>query len=189
MGTVIKKEFWTVEQIFRFVDERLDKHAFYNWGMDAGASKREVIDALIEDAAVWESSETVIKCIFKGYPLPNIMLCRARLDPYDTGFDENIGEDAWVFCSGQLVLGTLYAFREGLTERVKAWTDEEHPSWWEGESYKTMCDKASKGDKEAKERLEAFNSCEIPVIRILEMDNRNMDDIGDINEILDCYAD
>lgn len=32
MGTVIKKEFWTVEQIFRFVDERLDKHAFYNWG-------------------------------------------------------------------------------------------------------------------------------------------------------------
>lgn len=66
MGTVIKKEFWTVEQIFRFVDERLDKHAFNNWGMDAGASKREVIDALIEDAAVWESSVSVIKCIFKG---------------------------------------------------------------------------------------------------------------------------
>lgn len=52
-----------------------------------------------------------------------------------------------------------------------------------------MCDKASMGDKEAKEHLEAFNSCEIPVIRILEMDDRNMDDIGDINEILDCYAD
>lgn len=189
MGAVIKKEFWTVEQIFRFVDERLDKHAFYPWGIEEGASKREVIDALIEDAAVWESSASVIKCIFKGYPLPNIVFCRARLDPYDEGFDENIGEDAWVFCSGQLVLGTLYAFREGLTERAKAWTDEENPSWWEGESYKTMCDKASMGDKEAKEHLEAFNSCEIPVIRILEMDNRNMDDIGDINEILDCYAD
>lgn len=189
MGTVIKKEFWTVEQIFKFVDERLDKHAFYPWGIEEGASKREVIDMLIEDAVGRGSSETVIKCIFKGYPLPNIMLCRARLDPYDAGFDENIGEDAWVFCSGQLVLGTLYAFREGLTERAKAWTDEENPSWWEGESYKTLCDKASMGDKEAKEQLGAFHSCEIPVVRILEMDNRNMDDIGDINEILDCYAD
>lgn len=49
--------------------------------------------------------------------------------------------------------------------------------------------KASMGDKEAKEQFEAFNSCEIPVIRIIEMDNRNMDEIGDINEILDCYAD
>ena len=190
MGTVIKKEFWTVEQIFKFVDERLDRNAFYTWGTEEGASKREVLDALIEDAAVWEEcSASVIKCVFNGYPLPNIVFCRARLDPYDAGFDENIGEDVWVFCSGQLVLGTLYAFREGLTERAKAWTDEENPSWWEGESYKTMCDKASMGDKEAKEQFEAFNSCEIPVIRILEMDNRNMDDIGDINEILDCYAD
>ena len=189
MGTVITKEFWTVEQIFKFVDERLDKHAFYAWGMEEGASKKEVIDALIEDAVGRGSNKTVIKCVFNGYPLPNIVFCRARLDPYDEGFDENIGEDAWVFCSGQLVLGTLYAFREGLTERAKAWTDEENPSWWECESYKTLCDKASMGDKEAKERFEAFNSCEIPVIRILEMDNRNMDDIGDINEILDCYAD
>lgn len=189
MGTVIKKEFWTVEQIFKFVDERLDKHAFYPWGIEEGASKREVIDMLIEDAVGRGSNKTVIKCVFNGYPLPNIVFCRARLDPYDEGFDENIGEDAWVFCSGQLVLGTLYALREGLTERAKAWTDEENPSWWEGETYKTMCDKASMGDKEAKERLAAFHSCEIPVIRILEMDNRNMDDIGDINEILDCYAD
>ena len=167
------------------MDDRLDKHAFYAWGMEEGASKREVIDALIEDAAVRDGNETVIKCVFNGYPLPNIVLCRASLDPYDTGFDENIGEDVWVHCSGQLVLGTLYAFREGLTE--KAWADEEHPSWWEGESYQTMCDKASMGDKEAKERFEAFHSCEIPVIRILEIGDK--DDIGDINEILDCYAD
>lgn len=41
MGTVIKKEFWTVEQIFKFVDEKLDKHAFYTWGTKEGASKRE----------------------------------------------------------------------------------------------------------------------------------------------------
>lgn len=44
MGAVIKKEFWTVEQIFRFVDERLDKHAFYAWETEEGASKREVIE-------------------------------------------------------------------------------------------------------------------------------------------------
>lgn len=186
MGTVIKKEFWTVEQIFKFVDERLDKHAFYPWGIEEGASKREVIDMLIEDAVGRGSNKTVIKCVFNGYPLPNIVLCRARLDPYDEGFDENIGEDAWVFCSGQLVLGTLYAFLEGLTERAKAWTDEENPSWWEGESYQTMSNKASTGDKEAKERLEAFHSCKILVTRILEIDNK--DDIFDINEILDCYA-
>ena len=188
MGAVIKKEFWTVEQIFKFVDERLDKRAFYVWRTKEGASKREVIDKMIEEADR-EYGAPAINCVFNDYPLPNIVFCRARLDPYDEGFDENIGEDAWVFCSGQLVLGTLYAFREGLTERAKAWTDEENPSWWECESYKTLCDKASMGDKEAKERFEAFNSCEIPVIRILEMDNRNMDDIGDINEILDCYAD
>ena len=41
MGTVIKKEFWTVEQIFKFVDERLDKHAFYPWGIEGGAQVRE----------------------------------------------------------------------------------------------------------------------------------------------------
>ena len=161
------------------MDERLDKHAFYAWETEEGASKREVIDQMIDGAAVWNSNETVIKCIFNGYPLPNIVLCRARLYPND-GFSENIGDDVWVLCSGQLVLGALYAFREG-------WTDEENPSWWGDESYQTMCDKASMGDKEAKERLVAFHSCEIPVIRILEIDN--MDDIGDINEILDCYAD
>ena len=48
-------------------------------------------------------------------------------------------------------------------------------------------DKASTGDKEAKERFEAFHSCKILVTRILEIDNK--DDIGDINEILDCYSD
>ena len=79
MGTVIKKELWAVEQIFRFVDERLDKHAFYAWETEEGASKREVIDQMIDGAAVWNSNETVIKCIFNGYPLPNIVLCRARL--------------------------------------------------------------------------------------------------------------
>lgn len=178
MGTVIKKEFWAVEQIFRFVDERLDKHAFYAWGMEEGASKRDVIDQMIDDAAVWNSNETVIKCVFNGYPLPNIVLCRARLYPND-GFSENIGDDVWVLCSGQLVLGALYAFREG-------WTDEENPSWWGDESYQTMSNKASTGDKEAKERLEAFHSCKILVTRILEIDNK--DDIFDINEILDCYA-
>lgn len=187
MGAVIKKEFWTVEQIFKFVDERLDKRAFYVWRTKEGASKREVIDKMIEEADR-EYGAPAINCVFNDYPLPNIVLCRARLYPYGR-YREDIGEDVWVACSGQLVLGTLYAFREGLTERAKAWTDEENPSWWEGESYKTMCDKASMGDKEAKEQFEAFNSCEIPVIRILEMDNRNMDDIGDINEILDCYAD
>ena len=178
MGTVIKKEFWTVEQIFKFVDERLDKHAFYAWGMEEGASKKEVIDALIEDSEAWERyRKKVIKCVFNDYPLPNIVFCRARLYPYE-GFSENIGEDVWVLCSGQLALGSLYAFREGWSE--------EHPSWWEGESYQTMCDKASTGDKEAKERLEAFNSCKILVTRILEINNK--DDIFDINEILDCYA-
>ena len=178
MGAVIKKEFWTVEQIFRFVDERLDKHAFYAWETEEGASKREVIDTLVDATACWDSKENVIKCVFNDYPLPNIVLCRARLYPYE-GFSENIGEDVWVLCSGQLVLGALYAFREG-------WTDEENPSWWGDESYQTMSNKASTGDKEAKERFAAFNSCKILVTRILEIDNE--DDIFGINEVLDCYA-
>ena len=46
--------------------------------------------------------------------------------------------------------------------------------------------KASTGDKEAKERFAAFNSCKILVTRILEIDNE--DDIFGINEVLDCYA-
>lgn len=50
MGAVIKKEFWTVEQTFKFVDERLDKKAFYVWRTKEGASKREVIDKMIEEA-------------------------------------------------------------------------------------------------------------------------------------------
>ena len=32
------------------MDERLDKHAFYSWGMKEGASKREVLDKMIEEA-------------------------------------------------------------------------------------------------------------------------------------------
>lgn len=67
--------------------------------------------------------------------------------------------------------------------------DGDEISYWNRNGYQMMAYKASMGDKEAKERLGAFHSCEIPVVRILEMDNRNMDDIGDINEILDCYAD
>lgn len=178
MGAVIKKELWTVDQIFKFVDEKLAKHAFYSWGMKEGASKQEVIDKMIEDAGSLGYCVPAINCVFNDYPLPNIVLCRARLYPND-GFSENIGDDVWVLCSGQLVLGALYAFREG-------WTDEENPSWWGDESYQTMSNKASTGDKEAKERLEAFHSCKILVTRILEIDNK--DDIFDINEILDCYA-
>lgn len=55
MGAVIKKELWTVEQIFKFVDEKLAKHAFYSFRTKEGASKQEVIDKLIEDAdgGVW----------------------------------------------------------------------------------------------------------------------------------------
>ena len=176
MGAVIKKELWTVEQIFKFVDEKLAKHAFYSFRTKEGASKQEVIDKLIEDAD-GEYGVSAINCVFNDYPLPNIVLCRARLYPYE-GFSENIGEDVWVLCSGQLVLGALYAFREGWTE--------EHPSWWEGESYQTMSNKASTGDKEAKERFAAFNSCKILVTRILEIDSE--DDIFGINEVLDCYA-
>ena len=84
-------------------------------------------------------------------------------------------------------IGTLYDYREGLLD--KSDVDEDAISYWSREGNQMTAYKASMGDKEAKERLEAFHSCEIPVIRILEMDNRNMDDIGDINEILDCYAD
>lgn len=148
MGTVIKKEFWTVEQIFKFVDERLDKHAFYSWGMKEGASKREVIDKMIEEADALEYGAPAVNCVFNDYPLPNIVICRARLYPYD-GFSENIGDDVWVLCSGQLVLGALYAFREG-------WTDEENPSWWGDESYQTMSNKASTGTKRRRSDLRHF---------------------------------
>lgn len=146
---------------------------------------------MIEEADDREYGATAINCVFNDYPLPNVVLCRARLYPYDR-YREDIGEDVWVACSGTLVLGTLYAYREGVSDKwyADAWyVEEDGFSYWKGENYQMMAYKASKGDKEAKERLEAFNSCEIPVVRILEMDNRNMDDIGDINEILDCYAD
>ena len=114
------------------------------------------------------------------------MICRARLYPCE-GFSEDIGDDVWVTCLGKLILGTLYAYREGLIDKLDMDADE--TSYWSREGYQMTAYKTSMGDKEANEHLEAFHSCEIPVIRILEMDNRNMDDIGDINEILDCYAD
>ena len=96
----------------------------------------------------------------------------------------------WVACSGTLVLGTLYAHREGASDKwyADAWyVEEDGFSYWSGENYQMMCDKASMGDKEAKKRFDAFHSCEIPVISILKIGDK--DDIGDINEILDCYAD
>ena len=112
------------------------------------------------------------------------MICQARLYPCE-GFSEDIGEDVWVTCSGQLILGTLYAYREGLLDKLDM--DEDEIRYWNREGYQMMAYKASMGNEKAKKRFDAFHSCEIPVIRILEIDN--MDDIGDINEILDCYAD
>ena len=63
------------------------------------------------------------------------MICRARLYPYE-GYSEDIGDDAWATCSGQLILGTLYAYREGLTEDCgdKCHLDVERFSYWNGES-------------------------------------------------------
>lgn len=88
------------------------------------------------------------------------------------------------------MLGTLYAYREGLLDKLDMDEDEiSYWNYWNRNGYQMMAYKASIGNEKAKKRFDAFHSCEIPVIRILEMDNRNMDDIGDINEILDCYAD
>lgn len=188
MGAVIKKEFWTVEKILRFVDEKIKRNAFYPWGLEEGASKREVIDKMVDEASNLGYNESVINCVFNGYPLPNIVICRARLHP-DGEFSEDIGDDVWVLCSGQLVLDTLYAYREGLTEDWgdKCHLDGDRFSYWNGESYQMMAYKASMGDKEAKKRFDDFNSCEIPFIRILEIDE--VDDIFEINEVLDCCAD
>lgn len=182
MGAVIKKELWTVEQIFKFVDEKLAKHAFYSWKTKEGASKRDVIDKMIEDADR-EHGVPAINCVFNDYPLPNIVLCRARLDPYGE-FSDDIGDGVWVAYSGALVLGALYAYRLGLSDDW--YVEEEGLSCWRGENYQMMAYKASMGDKEAKERFAAFNSCKILVTRILEIDNE--DDIFGINEVLDCYA-
>ena len=119
-----------------------------------------------------------------GYPLPNIVSCRARLYPYE-GFSEDIGEDVWVTCSGQLILGTLYAYREGLLDKLDM--DEDEISYWNREGYRMMAYKASMGNKKAKKRFADFHSCEIPFIRIMKIDNK--DDIFEINEVLDCCAD
>lgn len=186
MGAVIKKELWTVEQIFKFVDERLDKHAFYSWGMKEGASKREVIDKMIEEADAREYGAPAVNCVFNDYPLPNIVLCRARLYPYE-GYSADIGDDVWVAFSGTLVLGTLYAYREGVSDRwyADAWyVEEDGFSYWKGENYQMMAYKASMGDKEAKKRFDDFHSCKIPVTRIFEIDNK--DDIDEISEVLTC---
>lgn len=186
MGAVIKKELWTVDQIFKFVDEKLAKHAFYSWGMKEGASKQEVIDKMIEDAGSLGYCVPAINCVFNDYPLPNIVLCRARLYPND-GFSEDIGDDVWVACSGALVLGTLYAHRLGLSDKwyADAWyVEEEGLSYWSGENYQMMGYKASMGDKEAKKRFDDFHGCKIPVTRIFEIDNK--DDIFVIDEVLTC---
>ena len=106
-----------------------------------------------------------------------------KIVPYE-GFSEDIGDDVWVTCSGQLILGTLYAYREGLIDKLDM--DEDEISYWSREGYQMTAYKAYTGDKEAKERFAAFNSCKILVTRILEIDNE--DDIFGINEVLDCYA-
>ena len=59
--------------------------------------------------------------------------------------------------------------------------------WWNSESYQTLVQKASTGDREAKERLEAFNSCEVPFIRILEIDDKEY--ILEIDEVLAYCSD
>lgn len=196
MGTVIKKEFWTVEQIFKFVDERLDKNAFYTLRTEEGASKGAVIDDITTLAqSLEEFPNDVLNCVFNNYPLPNIVLCRARLFP-DERFREDIGEDVWALCSGELILSTLYAYREGLANWRAVEEDAEidyddaedaNFDWWNSESYQTLVQKASTGDREAKERLEAFNSCEVPFIRIMEIDDKEY--IWEIDEVLEYCSD
>ena len=183
MGAVIKKELWTVEQIFKFVDEKLAKHAFYSFRTKEGASKQEVIDKLIEDAD-GEYGVSAINCVFNGYPLPNIVLCRARLDPYGE-FSEDIGDDVWAVYSGARVLGAIYAYRLGLSDDW--YVEGEGLSCWRGENYQMMGYKASMGDKKAKKRFEDFHSCKIPVTRIFEIDNK--DDIFGIMDVLTFLED
>ena len=123
------------------------------------------------------------------YPLPNIVLCRARLYPHGR-YREDIGEDVWVACSGTPVLGMLYAYREGVSDKwyADAWyVDEDEISYWNREGYQMMAYKASMGNKKAKKMFDDFNSCEIPFIRIMKIGNK--DDIFEINEVLDCCAD
>lgn len=42
-------------------------------------------------------------------------------------------------------------------------------------------------DREAKERLEAFNNCEIPFIRIMEIDDK--EHLLEIDEVLEYCSD
>lgn len=201
MGAVIKKEFWTVEKILRFVDERLDKNAFYTLRTEEGASKGAVIDDITTLAqSLEEFPNDVLNCVFNNYPLPNIVLCRARLVPNER-FREDIGEDVWALCSGELLISTLYAYREGLANWRAVeedadidYDDDDYDDaddytfdWWNSESYQTLVQKASMGDREANERLEAFNNCEIPFIRILEIDDKEY--IWEIDEVLEYCSD
>ena len=191
MGTVIKKEFLTVEQIFKFVDERLDKNSFYPFGIEEGASKSDAIDKMVEITEIREFPDEVLTCVFNGYPLPSIVICRARLFP-NGRFRADIGEDVWALCSGELLLGTLYAYREGLTcswyeNEDGEFHDEDEVSWWDGASYQTLVEEASMGDKKSREMLDAFNKCEIPFIRILEIDDKEY--LREIDEVLEDCSD
>lgn len=71
------------------------------------------------------------------------MICRARLYPCE-GFSEDIGADVWVTCLGQLILGTLYAYREGLIDKLDMDADE--ISYWSREGYQMTAYKTSMGD-------------------------------------------
>lgn len=125
-----------------------------------------------------------INCVLNDYPLPNIVLCRARLDPYGE-FSEDIGDDVWAVYSGARVLGAIYAYRLGLSDDW--YMEEEGISCWRGENYQMMGYKASMGDKKAKKRFEDFHSCKIPVTRIFEIDNK--DDIFGIMDVLTFLED
>lgn len=78
------------------------------------------------------------------------MICRARLYTYEC-FSEDIGDDVWVTCSGQLVLDTIYAYREGLINKLDM--DEDEISYWNREGYQMIAYKASMGNKRLRRGL------------------------------------
>ena len=173
------------------MDERLDKNSFYPFGIEEGASKSDAIDKMIEITEIREFPDEVLTCVFNGYPLPSIVICRARLFP-NGRFRADIGEDVWALCSGELLLGTLYAYHEGLTcswyeNEDGEFHDEDEVSWWDGASYQTLVEEASMGDKKSREMLDAFNKCEIPFIRILEIDDKEY--LREIDEVLEDCSD
>lgn len=81
------------------------------------------------------------------------MICRASLYPCE-GFSEDIGEDVWVTCSGQLILGTIYAYRECLLDRLDM--DEDEISYWNREGYQMTAYKTSMGTKRRRSALRHF---------------------------------